>query len=142
MRTPQGQQVYIPNKMVFESPLENYTGNGERRIDLTCGVSYGDDLEKAKKITIEAINGLSNVKKNRKVEFFYDEFGDSSVNFKVRFWVRFRKNPDFWEARSNAIIAISKAFDERDIMIPFPIRTLDFGVRGGEKLDAMLKEKN
>lgn len=138
IKTPQGQIVYIPNKMVFENPLTNYTKNFERRIDLECGVSYGDDLEKAKKLAIEAVESLDNYNKDRDIELFYKEFGSSSINFDIRFWVHFTKNPDFLSVRSDAIIAIKKKFDENDIMIPFPIRTLDFGIRGGEKLDSML----
>mgnify|MGYP002277280364 FL=1 len=138
LRTPQGQIVYIPNKRVFENPLQNFTSSGERRIDLSCGVSYGDDLEKAKEVAIEAIKSLDNYDDSKGIEFYYDEFGGSSINFKIRFWVSFRSNPDFWSARSDAIIAITQAFDEKDIMIPFPIRTLDFGIRGGEKLNTML----
>lgn len=138
LRTVTGQIVFIPNKKVFENPLENYTSTGFRRIDLSCGISYGDDLEKARKIATEAVDKIENVLSERGIEFFYDEFGSSSINFKIRFWVNFAKNPDFWSARSEAIIAISKAFDENDIMIPFPIRTLDFGIRGGEKLNTMI----
>lgn len=138
MRTVTGQIVYIPNKKVFENPLENFTTTGLRRIDLSCGISYGDDLEKAKDVALKAIDEVENVLSEKGIEFYYDEFGDSSINFKIRFWVQFATNPDFWNARSEAIIAITKAFDENDIMIPFPIRTLDFGIRGGEKLNTML----
>jgi small-conductance mechanosensitive channel len=136
--TPQGQVVYIPNKSVFENPLENFTSSGVRRIDLSCGVSYGDDLEKAKEVAVEAIKNLENYNSSKGVDFYYEEFGGSSINFKIHFWVNFQTNPDFLSARSDAIMAITKAFDEHDIMIPFPIRTLDFGIRGGEKLDTML----
>ncbi len=139
LKMPQGQTVYIPNKAVFENPLENFTQSGERRIDLECGVSYGDDLEKAKEVVIEAVETLDNYNDAKEVDFYYDEFGGSSINFEVRFWVNFKSNSDFLSARSDAIIAIMKAFDETDIMIPFPIRTLDFGIRGGEKLNEMLK---
>jgi small-conductance mechanosensitive channel len=142
IRTVTGQLVYVPNKKVFENPLENFTATGERRIDLSCGISYGDDLEKARNVATEAVDGVDNVLSARGVEFYFDEFGSSSINFKIRFWVAFATNPDFWHARSEAIIAISKAFDQNDIMIPFPIRTLDFGIRGGEKLDGMLKSVN
>lgn len=140
LRTPQGQVVYIPNKSVFENPLENYTKTGERRIDLSCGVSYGDDLEKAKQVAIEAVKSLKNYNADKGIEFYYEEFGGSSINFKIRFWVYFQSNPDFWAARSDAIMAVTKHFDENDIMIPFPIRTLDFGIRGGEKLNEMLQD--
>lgn len=142
IHTPQGQIVYIPNKSVFEKPLQNFTSSGERRIDLSCGVSYGDDLEKAKEVAVEAIKSLDNYNAQKGIEFYYEEFGGSSINFKIRFWVDFRTNPDFWSARSDAIMAITQKFDENDIMIPFPIRTLDFGIRGGEKLDTMLRGKS
>jgi small-conductance mechanosensitive channel len=139
IKTPEGQIVYIPNKLVFENPLTNYTKNQEQRVDLACGVSYGDDLEKAKKLAIEAVETLDNYQKERGIELFYKEFGGSSINFEIRFWVDFRRNPDFLAAQSDAIIAIKKKFDENDISIPFPITTLDFGIKGGEKLDEMLK---
>jgi len=140
IRTVTGQIVFLPNKKIFENPLHNYSKSGIRRIDLACGVSYGDDLEKARDLAVEAVDNVENVLSDKGVEFFYDEFGDSSINFKIRFWINFMKVPDFWNVRSEAIIAIKKAFDENDIMIPFPIRTLDFGIRGGEKLNTMLPE--
>lgn len=138
LQTPQGQIIYLPNKKVFDSPMENFTKNGERRIDLVCGVSYGDDLEKAKRLAIEAVQSLGSYDDSRDVKFFYTEFGSSSINFQIRFWVNFYRNSDYWTAQSDAIMAIKKKFDENDIMIPFPIRTLDFGIRGGEKLNEML----
>lgn len=138
IRTPQGQIVYIPNKSVFENPLENYTSSGVRRIDLECGVSYGDDLEKVKEVAVDAIKNLENYNAAKGVNFYFKEFGGSSINFEVHFWVNFQANPDYLSARSDAIMILTKAFDEQDIMIPFPIRTLDFGIRGGEKLDSML----
>jgi len=139
LRTPQGQIMYVPNKVVYENPLTNYTKNGERRIDLACGVSYGDDLKKAKDIAIDTLSNLDFKDSNRDVEFYYNEFGDSSINFSVRFWIDFEKLPDFWNAQSEAIIALKSAYDKHDIMIPFPIRTLDFGIRGGEKLNTVMK---
>jgi len=138
MKSVTGQIVYIPNKKVFENPLENFTSTGLRRVDLSCGVSYGDDLEKARDVALNAVDEVENVLSDKGIEFYYDEFGDSSINFKIRFWVSFVTNPDYWQARNDAIIAITKAFDQNDIMIPFPIRTLDFGIRGGEKLNSMI----
>lgn len=141
VKTPQGQIVYIPNKVVYENPLTNFTKNYERRIDLECGISYGDDLEKVKKVATDAIQSIEHRNQNRDVEFYFKEFGASSINFVVRFWVDFSTNPDYWSPQSDAIMALKKAFDENDIMIPFPIRTLDFGIRGGEKLNTMLDDQ-
>lgn len=141
LRTSQGQRVYIPNKSVFNNPLENYSQSGKRRIDLACGVSYGDDLRKARAIALEAIRGLEARDPDKDVELFYNEFGGSSVNFLVRFWIPFDANWQYASAQSEAIMALKEAFDANDIMIPYPIRTLDFGIRGGEKLDTMLGQR-
>lgn len=94
--------------------------------------------KKQRKLLLKAIDEVENVLSDKGIEFYYDEFGDNSINFKVRFWIRLATNPDFWSARSEAVVAITKAFDENDTMIPFLIRTLDFGIRGGEKLNTMM----
>lgn len=138
IKTFQGNNVLIPNKDIYENPLINYTMSTERRIDLSVGVSYGDDLDKVKKVTLDTINSMDNIARKDDVTLFYTGFGDSSINFDVRFWVDYsRSHSDFLEARSDAIMKIKKAFDENDITIPFPIRTLDFGIKGGEKLSEM-----
>ena len=121
----QGQEVIVPNKEVFQNKLINYTSLGSRRIDLDIGVSYGDDLEKARKVAIEAVENLNFTESDKEVNLFYKEFGGSSINFTVQFWIDYPDQPGFLKARSEAIIAIKKAFDKNDISIPFPIRTLD-----------------
>lgn len=131
--TFQGQEVIIPNKDVFQNPIENYTLLGKRRMDLVVGISYGDDLEKVRRVVLEAVQKVS-VKTNDEITFFYDEFGDSSINFEVRIWINSPEQPTWLQGRSEAIMYIKKAFDENNITIPFPIRTLDFGIKGGEKL--------
>ncbi|SDK62331.1 Conserved TM helix [Catalinimonas alkaloidigena] len=134
IRTFQGQIVYLPNKDVYGSAIENYTMEERRRVDLDVGVSYGDDLRKVREITIKAIESLDMIDKEAGVTLFFKEFGDSSINFTVRYWVSFHKQPEYLTALSEGIIAIKEAYDANDIMIPFPIRTLDFGIKGGEKL--------
>ena len=134
--TFQGQQVIIPNKDVFQNPIENYSLLGKRRLDLVVGVSYGDDLEKVKSIVLEAVQPIS-VRTDDEITFFYDEFSDSSINFEVRIWINSPEQPIWLQGRSEAIMYIKKAFDENNITILFPIRTLDFGIKGGEKLSDM-----
>jgi small conductance mechanosensitive channel len=137
--TPQGQIVLIPNKEVFQNPIINYSLTGKRRIDLQVGVSYGDDLEKVKAVTLNVVKDISNQDTEKDAELFYEEFGDSSINFSVRVWINYSTNKDYKKAVSEVIEKIKKAYDENDIMIPFPIRTLDFGIKGGEKLSEMMK---
>jgi small conductance mechanosensitive channel len=139
IRTMQGQHVHIPNKDIFNKPIVNYSEEGKRRIDLKCGISYGDDLEKVKNITIEAIRTIDYLLNKEDITFFYKEFGDSSINFEVRYWINYKKQQDYLAAVSDGIIRLKKAFDANNIMIPFPIRTLDFGIKGGEKLQEQLE---
>jgi small conductance mechanosensitive channel len=140
LHTLQGQTVIIPNANVFTEAVVNYS-TGERRVDLECGVAYGDDLEQAREVALQAIRALPMVRQDRPVDLHYEGFGDSSIDFTLRFWIAFERQPDFLSARSEAIIALKKAFDEAGITIPFPIRTLDFGVVGGERLDEVLPRR-
>ena len=137
--TFQGQKVIVPNAKVFGDPIVNYSARRERRVDLTCGVGYGDDLGHAQQVAVEAVEGLSVRKDSKPVQLYYTEFGDSSINFVVRFWVDFSKQTDFLEAQSEAIMAVKAAFDANGVTIPFPIRTLDFDPNGGVNLRSALK---
>ena len=142
IRTFQGLHVIIPNKDIFQNPFTNYTRTHTRRIDLEVGVSYGDDLDKVTAVVEKAVATNKYLVDGEPVKLVYEEFGSSSINFKVMFWIEYNpKKPMYLEAKSEAIIAIKKAFDENDIMIPFPIRTLDFGIKGGEKLSEQLEAK-
>lgn len=140
IRKPSGELVKLPNKMVFENPVTNYSSSGTRRLDLEVGVSYGEDLEKVQQVVIEALQDVKNRVKTRDIEVMFDAFGDSSIEFKARFWISYSRQIDFVSAKSDAIIKIKKAFDANEIMIPFPIRTLDFGIKGGEKLNEHLED--
>lgn len=134
IRTLDEQHILIPSKEVFQSPIKNYNSGRVRRITVNVGVSYGEDLEKVSQITKEALAAIPEINKKRPVLVQYTEFGDSSINFSLRFWVK-RSDPlHFYEVQSKVIIAIKKAYDANDIMIPFPIRTLDFGIKAGETL--------
>ena len=137
IKTFQGQMVIIPNKDLLQNPIENYSLMGKRRMDLTVGVSYGEDLEKVKKITLQAVDAIEG-RTDDEITFFYEAFGDSSINFTLRIWVNTAEQFEFLQVRSDAIIQIKKAFDQHHITIPFPIRTLDFGIKGGVPLDEVL----
>ncbi len=133
---PDGQEVIIPNRDVLQNPLKNFSHNGRRRIELDCGVAYGDDLDKVEEIAINAIkNSGLEFRESEPIEFFYTEFGGSSIDFRIRFWKNIVSQADYFIARHTAIKALKKAFDQNDITIPFPITTLDFGVVGGVRVD-------
>ncbi|WP_437942398.1 mechanosensitive ion channel family protein [Sorangium sp. So ce341] len=137
IRTLEGPAVMIPNKEIFTNKLINYTDTGLRRVDLTVGVSYGDDLEKVRRVALDAARLVEGRDAAREVELFYEAFGDSAISFTIRLWIPFREHTDYLGARSELVMRIKRAFDENGITIPFPIRTLDFGIKGGVPLTAM-----
>lgn len=138
LRNLQGLQVILPNKDIFQSVLVNYSRNGTRRVDLPVGVSYAEDLEKVRTVGVAAVEAVPDVLVDKGVDLFYQGFGDSSIDLQLRFWITSNSNRHYQMVRSNVIMAVKSAFDREGISIPFPIRTLDLGIRGGEKLGARL----
>jgi len=139
LETLDGLTVLVPNKEVFQSAIINYTRTPDRRMDLPVGTAYCDDMEKVRGVVLAAVRGVPNRNEQREPELFFESFGDSSINFVLRIWLTRSDEPSYLSARSEAMIAIKKAFDREKLTIPFPIRTLDFGANfvGGVRLDRM-----
>jgi small conductance mechanosensitive channel len=137
VETFQGQEVYIPNSDVLQSAIYNFSILEKRRIDLAVGVSYAEDLDKVEDVVLSTIKKLEGVIDKDQIGFDYSEFDSSSINFNIRFWVEYPGEPGYLNMKNKAIKAIKSAFDEQGITIPFPIRTLDFGIKGGQKLSQM-----
>ncbi len=143
--TFQGQMVILPNKDVFQNPIENYSMLGKRRLDLVVGVSYGEDLEHVRTITLDAVKDIEGLNKEDEITMYYQEFADSSINYIIRMWISSPEQSAYWHVSNQAIIRIKKAYDNNKITIPFPIRTLDFGIKGGlplNEVDLRVAEKN
>lgn len=133
IRTHQGHLISIPNRQLLQTPLINYTRYGKRRADIVGGVSYAEDLEKVREVADEALKNVPNVIAED-TTFLFEELGDSSINFKIRIWVNSDQFGAYLQFINDVIITLTKAFNENGITIPFPIRTLDFDMKGGEKL--------
>ena len=119
--------VIIPNKTILESPLKNYSQTHKMRVVLQCGVAYDTDLEKVRDITLSLIrNRFASERIEEDPEFFFTEFGSSSIKFLCRFWIYGESGVDKLKARSSLIIELKKELDAEGIVIPFPIRTLEF----------------
>ncbi|MBW2938615.1 mechanosensitive ion channel family protein [Aureisphaera sp. CAU 1614] len=119
--------VIIPNKTIINNPIKNQTLTTKMRVMIECGVGYESDLPKVEKIVRETIcNAFEHISSPEDVEFFYTEFGGSSINFLCRFWIDSERSLERLVAQSKGVIEIKKAFDREGINIPFPIRTLQF----------------
>jgi small conductance mechanosensitive channel len=134
-----GPIVYLPNRYLFQDHFINYTEPQKRRFRLSCGISYAEDLEKVERVAIEAVSKIPSKLDSEDVIVFWTGFGDSSINFTVNVWMRYgRDHSSYIAARNESLKALKKAFNENGITIPFPIRTLDFGIKGGSPLNRQL----
>lgn len=119
--------VYIPNKLVIENPIKNYSATARSKVILECGVGYESDLRFVKNLTMKTItNNFESVNSKDEVLFLWRVFGDSSINFELRFWINSTSALEVAKAKSETIMLLREAFNKHEINIPFPIRTLKF----------------
>jgi small conductance mechanosensitive channel len=119
IHTLTGQIVHLPNKDVFQKPLENFSAAGTRRVDIPVTVPKGLDVDQAERLAIAAAEQVSNRDTLRPVEIFYEGVGGDTIVFTVRFWIPFAdREPDFLEARSDAVKRIKRAFESRQTGVP------------------------
>lgn len=131
IKTISGQEVFVPNQLIYNNSFTNYSTFKKRRVILQSGVSYGDDLELVKKVALDEINQIENLLKKEDIDFYFTSIGGSAYNFEVRFWIKFNKQTDYLNAMSDAIMRIKRRFEQEKISIAYPVQTLDFGVKGG-----------
>ena len=124
--------VVIPNKTIIESPFKNFGLTPRIRTAIFCGVHYDSDMRLVKKISTEAIAKRFPQLDYEHVEFHWLEFADSSINFQLRFWIEARANLTLLEAKSEAMMILKDTFDQNNINIPFPIRTLEWAKGNGQ----------
>lgn len=136
-----GQIEVIPNKILFRNILTNYTILGTRKVEIPVSISYADDPQHASEVIVTALKKCNFVSKKEEIDVFAESFGDSAINLLVWFWIDYPGEPGFMGARHKAIVCIKKALEAEDILIPFPIRTLDFGAKGGKELGSILAEQ-
>ena len=117
MTTPDNKEVIVPNGSILASNITNYSARDTRRVDMVFGISYDDDLRKAKKLLEEIIAGDDRVLADPAPVVALSELADSSVNFIVRPWA---KAEDYWGLMWDTTEAVKLRFDEAGISIPYP----------------------
>lgn len=117
LKTLDNRDIIIPNGAITSGPIENLTSPGERKVDLTFGISYTDDIDKARSVLNQVIDKNEKIMQDKGVDIFVAELGDSSVNFKVRAWV---KVEDYWDVYFYLHEFVKKEFDNNGVNIPFP----------------------
>ena len=109
--------VIVPNASIISGNITNYSTKENRRVDLTFGIGYDDDLRLAKSVLMEIIEADPRILKDPEPFVAVSELADSSVNFITRSWV---KSDDYWDVHFELIENVKLTFDERGISIPYP----------------------
>ena len=114
-----GNQIRIPNSMVFKSRIINYTRNTERRFTFDVGVAPASDLAAAKALALETINKLPFVLATPAPAIWIETIGDSTIGIRVTGWID-QHETGFALARGEAIRHVLIAFDSAGIEMPEP----------------------
>ena len=117
LKTPDNQEVIIPNGKVWADVITNVTAKSTRRVDLIFGVGYEDDLLQVQSILEGILEKHKLILKDPESVVKVHELADSSVNFIARPWV---KTADYWDVYWDITRQVKEAFDEAKISIPFP----------------------
>lgn len=137
-----GQRILLSNRSILEHPTTNYSYTRKRRIDIKVGVAYDEDLKEVRKVTMAAILQVKGIDPTKPIDFFYEDFGESAVNFVVRFWIPFSRQKQYLEMRSQAIMLVHEAFRENDISIPFPVTTIELSADVRKSLNGKFTRTN
>ncbi|MHC4342713.1 MAG: mechanosensitive ion channel family protein, partial [Planctomycetota bacterium] len=128
--TPDNQKVIVPNNSIWGGVITNITAMPNRRVDLTIGVGYGDDLDRTQEILMEVVKAHSLVLQDPEPVVKVTNLGESSVDFVVRPW---SKTSDYWTVYWDLTKSIKQRLDQEGISIPFPQRDVHvIGDQGGE----------
>jgi small conductance mechanosensitive channel len=121
MRTPDNRGITVPNSQVMGGHITNFNAYETRRVDLSFGIGYGDDIDRAKAILLDLVASDPRTLKEPAPTIAVGELTDSSVKIIVRPWV---KSGDYWGLYWDLQEAVRKRFDAEGMSIPFPQRTV------------------
>lgn len=118
LTTVDGVKIFVPNGEAWGKPITNYSANPLRRCDITFGIDYADDIDKATGIILGVVTADARFL-NAPAEPWVRvvNLGDSSVDLQLRAWCA---AGDLWEAKFATLKAVKEAFDKGGISIPYP----------------------
>lgn len=117
MLTPDNKENIVPNSAIYGGVITNFSARDTRRVDMTFGISYGDDIKKAKEVMMNVITAHEKSLADPAPMVAVSELADSSVNFTVRVW---SKKEDYWTVFFDCQEQVKLALEEAGISIPFP----------------------
>ncbi|MEM9161110.1 MAG: mechanosensitive ion channel domain-containing protein, partial [Verrucomicrobiota bacterium] len=117
LTSPDNKKIIVPNSAIMGGSITNITAHDTRRVDMSVGVSYSDDLDKVQSIILEVLAADDRVLKDPEPQVVVSELADSSVNFHVRPWAA---TSDYWGVFFDFQKTIKQRLDKEGVSIPFP----------------------
>ena len=133
VRTYDGEVVIIPNSDLTNHQVINWTANDLKvRLTIPVGVGYGSDPDQVRNSLLQIMEQNSEVLKTPTPEVIFKDLGDSSLDFRLRFWADVSPDRDHEALKSDLYFAILKSFRQQGIEIPFPQRDVHLRTAAGQ----------
>lgn len=126
IRTYDGRRIVIPNSDLFTNSVTVNTAFEHRRLEYDIGIGYGDDIDRAKELILDAIASVDKVLKDPPPEALVMELADSTVNIRARWWVTPPRRAEALDSRDKVLSAIKKKLTTNGIDLPFPTQQILF----------------
>ncbi|HMB72698.1 MAG TPA: mechanosensitive ion channel domain-containing protein [Gammaproteobacteria bacterium] len=119
IKTPDNRVIVVPNSLIYGGTITNFSAKDTRRIDLVIGISYDDEIHKARSLIQAVLDGDDRVLKDPAAQIMLLELGASSVDIAVRPWVN---SADYWTVRADMLERIKVTLEDNGLSIPYPQR--------------------
>lgn len=125
VKSTTGELIIVPNAYLVQNPIDVLTSDSRRRMEITTGIGYGEDVASAVQVLHDALESCETVDMDRPRDILPKAFGSSSIDIDVLYWAE--STPlAMRKSRAEVVTALKKALDDAGIEIPFPYRTLTF----------------
>ncbi|MBD6614345.1 mechanosensitive ion channel family protein [Komarekiella sp. 'clone 1'] len=126
IRTYDGRRIVIPNSELFINSVTVNTAFDNRRLEYDVGIGYGDDIDVAKQLMLDAMHSIDEVLRDPAPDVLVMELAESTVNIRVRWWINPPRRIDDLHSRDKVLSAIKKKLVANGIDLPFPTQQILF----------------
>jgi small conductance mechanosensitive channel len=126
IRTYDGRRVVVPNAELFTNAVMVNTAFEKRRLEYDVGVGYGDDVDRAKALILEAMRRVDGVLAEPPPDVLTMELAESAVALRARWWIEPPAKASALDARDQVLAAIKRTLQDHGIDLPFPTRQVLF----------------
>lgn len=137
VKTYDGRKMIVPNSVLYNNIVVNNTAYSQRRFEVIVGISYEDDIKKARELAEQALKESEKTEDYPEPEVLVKDLGDSSIGLRLWGWTS-PERADVINTTSEVTELIKNKFDENGIEIPFPIRTVI--MEGNEERDDQISQ--